>query len=64
MEKEIVHVTATGNKYHNDGCSYLPQNEDEIDKKIFSMPLERAKRVGYEPCKFCIEIEKRKEDLN
>lgn len=53
MEKEIVHVTATGNKYHKDGCSYLPPNDDEINKKIFSMPLDRAKRVGYEPCKFC-----------
>lgn len=55
MEKEIVHVTATGNKYHKDGCSYLPPNDAEIDKKIFSMPLERAVKVGYEPCKFCIK---------
>ena len=55
MEKEIIHVTATGNKYHKTGCSYLPPEEDlDFDKKIFSMPLERAKRIGYEPCKFCI----------
>ncbi len=41
-----VYVTATGTKYHNDGCTSLR------DSKI-AISLEDAQKRGYEPCKLC-----------
>ena len=54
MCTNIVHVTVHGQKYHIDGCPYLPINDSDFDKKVFSMPLDQAKREAYKPCQFCI----------
>ncbi|MBO5372945.1 MAG: MBL fold metallo-hydrolase [Lachnospiraceae bacterium] len=42
----IVHITASGTKYHVDGCKHLKDSDIEIS-------LEEAKQKGYEPCKVC-----------
>lgn len=44
------YVTKTGNKYHREGCSYLPDN---LDKDAFPVSIERAKLGGYKPCSCC-----------
>lgn len=41
-----VYITATGNKYHLDGCSYLS------DSKI-AISLVDACKKGYGPCSVC-----------
>ena len=41
----IVHVTNTGECYHNAGCSYLKSDRE--------MPLEEAYLAGYRPCSRC-----------
>lgn len=46
-KKEItVYVTATGEKYHKDGCRYLKKSK-------IPMSLSEAKESGYEPCSVC-----------
>ena len=42
----IVYVTATGKKYHRDGCRHLSQSK--IAKTLWD-----AKNEGYTPCKDC-----------
>ena len=41
----IVYRTATGKKYHRDGCSYL--------KSKFEITIEEARRRGLSPCSRC-----------
>lgn len=41
-----VYITATGTKYHRDGCRYLQKSKIPI-------ALEEAKAQGYEPCGVC-----------
>jgi len=41
-----VYVTATGSKYHRDGCRYLSKGEIAIS-------LKDATAQGYEPCSVC-----------
>ena len=42
----IVHITETGNKYHQSWCRYLRQSDNEI-------ALEDAYVDGYEQCSVC-----------
>lgn len=42
----IVHITKTGEKYHNAGCQYLKKSDIEIS-------LDDAKASGYTPCSKC-----------
>ena len=44
------YVTKTGDKYHKEGCPYLPEN---LEKDAFPVSEPRAVSC-YEPCKFCI----------
>ena len=46
--EEEVYVTASGNKYHKEGCSYLKGNYNAV-------PLEGAIEEGYTPCSRCFE---------
>lgn len=39
-------VTASGTKYHKDGCSYLKKSKTK-------MTVDEAKRNGYSPCSRC-----------
>ena len=41
-----VYVTATGSKYHRDGCRYLAKSK-------IPMTLAEAKAANYEPCSVC-----------
>ncbi len=41
-----VYITATGTKYHRDGCRYLEESKIAIS-------LSEAKAQGYTPCKVC-----------
>lgn len=43
---EMVHITATGSKYHKAGCRYLKDSDIEIS-------YEDAVAQGYEACKVC-----------
>ncbi|MHB9144734.1 MAG: hypothetical protein ACYC5Y_05285 [Symbiobacteriia bacterium] len=45
-QQVIVYVTATGHKYHRDGCRYLSRSK-------FAITLEDAKADGYGPCSVC-----------
>lgn len=45
---EVVYITASGTKYHKNGCSYL-------SKSMVSISLEKAISGGYGPCSRCIE---------
>lgn len=45
---EVVYITASGTKYHKNGCSYL-------SKSMVSISLEKAISGGYSPCSRCIE---------
>ncbi|MGN0140825.1 MAG: ComEC/Rec2 family competence protein [Roseburia sp.] len=42
----IVHITATGEKYHSAGCQYLRKSDYEVT-------LEEAKNRGLTPCSKC-----------
>jgi hypothetical protein len=42
----VVYITATGEKYHRDGCRYLSQSKIAIS-------LADAKARGYTPCSVC-----------
>lgn len=42
----VVYITATGSKYHRDGCRYLSQSR-------IAVTLEEAKARGYTPCSVC-----------
>lgn len=42
----IVHITATGKKYHSDGCVYLEKSDYEVT-------LEEAESRGFTPCAKC-----------
>jgi len=42
----IVYVTATGHRYHRDGCRYL-------SKSRIAITLAKAKAEGYRPCSVC-----------
>ena len=42
----MVHITRTGKKYHNAGCSYLKESDTEVS-------LEDAKAMGLTPCSKC-----------
>lgn len=42
----VVYVTATGSKYHLDGCTYLGDSQTETT-------LARARAQGYTPCSKC-----------
>ena len=45
--KEVmVHITATGSKYHNAGCSYLSKSDTEVT-------LSSALSKGLKPCSVC-----------
>lgn len=50
--KNPFYVTKTGDKYHKEGCPYLPE---DIEKDAFPVSIDRAKLGGYKPCQFCIE---------
>ena len=41
-----VHVTATGEKYHRKGCSYLRYSDEEVTKS-------EAEARGFTPCSRC-----------
>jgi len=41
-----VYVTATGEKYHRNGCRYLKKSK-------MPMTLSEAKEAGYKPCSVC-----------
>lgn len=43
---QTVYITATGQKYHRDGCRYLKKSKYEISKAD-------AIAQGYEPCSVC-----------
>lgn len=45
-----VYVTASGTKYHRDGCSHLSDTKEAI-------ALEEALRLGYAPCADCYRDE-------
>ncbi len=45
-EKKTVCITASGKKYHKDGCDYLGE-------KRIAVSEEEAKNAGYEGCKYC-----------
>lgn len=45
-KQTVVHVTATGEKYHRAGCRYLRQSDYEIT-------LKKALKRGLEPCSVC-----------
>jgi hypothetical protein len=45
-EEYIVYITATGTKYHVDGCQYL-------SKSKIATPILEAMAAGYEPCTVC-----------
>lgn len=45
-EDDIVHITASGRKYHRAGCSALSKSDTEIS-------LGDALRKGYESCSLC-----------
>ena len=45
---EEVYVTASGSKYHREGCSYLKGNYSALS-------LEEAVEEGYTPCSRCID---------
>lgn len=42
----IVHVTRTGECYHEAGCRYLSKSDSPIS-------LEEAQAAGYRPCSVC-----------
>lgn len=42
----MVHITATGEKYHSAGCEYLGKSDEEVT-------LEEAKAKGLTPCSKC-----------
>lgn len=44
-ENYVIYRTATGKKYHRDGCSYL--------KSKFEITVEEARRRGLVPCSRC-----------
>ncbi len=44
--EDVVYVTASGEKYHRDGCRYLKTSKTP-------MTLGEARGRGYEPCKVC-----------
>ena len=43
---DFCFVTASGTKYHKDGCSYLKKSKTK-------MTVDEAKRSGYSPCSRC-----------
>ena len=47
-EDKQVYITASGTKYHFEGCSYLTESSVKIS-------LEKAKEQGYLPCSRCIK---------
>lgn len=44
--EDTVYVTASGTKYHRDGCSHLSDTKEAI-------ALSEALRMGYTPCADC-----------
>lgn len=44
--KTMVHITATGKKYHRAGCRTLKKNDTEVT-------LDEAKSMGLSPCGIC-----------
>jgi hypothetical protein len=44
--EDIVYVTASGEKYHKDGCTYLKSSK-------IMMSLEQAVMEGKQPCSRC-----------
>ncbi len=46
QSEEVVHITESGRKYHQTGCSYLKDSDIEITRT-------EAESRGYEPCKKC-----------
>lgn len=45
-QQTIVYITATGHKYHRDGCRYLSRSKIPV-------VLEKAIAHGYAPCSVC-----------
>lgn len=48
IKSQLVYVTQSGEKYHNEWCRYVHNPSIE-----FAMPLEQAVEEGYEPCSVC-----------
>ncbi len=46
LDEDIVYITATGDKYHLDGCRYLKKSAIPTTK-------EKAIKKGYTPCSIC-----------
>lgn len=46
ISAQTVYTTNTGEKYHKSNCHYLKNSKKEIN-------LEKAKSLGYQPCKVC-----------
>ncbi len=44
--KITVYITASGKKYHKDGCDYLGEKRMAVSET-------EAKNAGYEGCKYC-----------
>ena len=42
----VVYITATGSRYHRDGCRYLSETRIPVS-------LEEARARGYAPCSVC-----------
>lgn len=45
-QQVTVYITATGHKYHRDGCRYLSRSKIPV-------VLEKAIAHGYAPCSVC-----------
>lgn len=45
-QQVTVYITATGHKYHRDGCRYLSRSKIPVT-------LEEAQAEGYTPCSVC-----------